>query len=198
MMNPSRAFAAGNKKTLNIKSDPPRALVSLRRISDGKKISQCRTPCKIKVKSKHSYRLSYIKSGYIGPTIYLDDMNKWSLVDDVTMELTLNRTKSTRQIEVCKTARQESGAEDHSSKLCWAQPPNYPLKVKFGGQCKFSYDVTANGETKNVKTISCTDDIFEDNALLSVRKSEFVPKRVNNQFVPDLGKEITITFANRN
>lgn len=190
----STAFAASKKKTLILKSDPPRALVTLRRTQDDKKIKQCKTPCKVKVKNKYAYRLSYLKRGYGDRTIYLDDNSKWSLVDDILIELPFTRYKSDRQIAACERANREVGTEDQLSKLCWIPPPNMPHKVKIGGHCKFTYDVLVTGDTENVKLVSCSDNIFEDNARLSLLKAEFTPKQVNNIPVAHIGKEMTISF----
>jgi len=194
LMTASTAFAASDKKSLNLKSDPPRTLVTLRRVHDNKKIKQCVTPCRIKVKSKYSYRLQYLKSGYIHKTIKLNDATEWALVDEKVIELNLNRHKSEQQIKTCERARREASTIDQDAKLCWLPPPSMPRLAKFGGNCKFRLDVSATGQTENVKVISCSDSIFEDKAMLSVLKSEYTPKRVNNNSIPDIGKQITITF----
>jgi len=73
-------------------------------------------------------------------------------------------------------------------------PPVIPPRAEKSGHCRMQYDVSPEGVPFNVTAIKCTDSVFENASVSTVKKWKFNPKIVNGRAVSRSGVENKVSF----
>ena len=73
-------------------------------------------------------------------------------------------------------------------------PPVMPGAAMHSGYCNLSFDLTKDGNPINIKTIMCTDNLFEPSLVSSVGKWKYTPKIKDGKPVPRPAIETQVTF----
>lgn len=73
-------------------------------------------------------------------------------------------------------------------------PPIMPKGAKHSGYCDMTFDLSFEGVPENIKSIFCTDNLFEANAVESIKKWSYSPKIANGIPVFRQGIETKISY----
>lgn len=77
-------------------------------------------------------------------------------------------------------------------------PAIVPSNAEKSGHCNFLFDVNKEGQVFNVRTISCSDVVFEKPALKAIKAWRYSPKIINGEAVESKGIENKMSFRLHN
>lgn len=72
--------------------------------------------------------------------------------------------------------------------------PIIPAKTVTRGHCTLKFDVTPEGFTRNVEALTCTDPIFKNTSIATLRLWRYYPKKIDGQAVAQTGLTEDIKF----
>jgi len=73
-------------------------------------------------------------------------------------------------------------------------PPIMPMGANTSGSCEMQFDVNKTGQTVNIKTLNCTDDIYDFASRRALSRWKYNPRIVNGEPVGACGIRNTIKF----
>jgi hypothetical protein len=73
-------------------------------------------------------------------------------------------------------------------------PPIMPMGANTSGSCDMQFDVNKAGQTVNIKTLSCTDDIYDYASRRALSLWKYNPRVMNGELAGECGIENTIKF----
>ena len=73
-------------------------------------------------------------------------------------------------------------------------PPIMPMAANTSGSCKMQFDINKIGQTVNIKTISCTDDIYDYASRRSLSQWKYNSRIVKGELASTCNIENTIKF----
>ena len=76
-------------------------------------------------------------------------------------------------------------------------PPIVPPRARWSGHCNLKFDVSPQGQTFNISTTSCTENLFERPSIQSVQKWKYNPKIVDGKPISRTGVQTKISFKLR-
>lgn len=73
-------------------------------------------------------------------------------------------------------------------------PPFMPMGANTSGSCNMQFDVNKAGQTVNIKTLSCTDDIYDYASRRALSQWKYNPRIINGELAGACGIKNTIKF----
>ncbi|WP_051279594.1 energy transducer TonB [Hellea balneolensis] len=77
-------------------------------------------------------------------------------------------------------------------------PGIFPANAEKSGHCNFLFDVNREGRVFNIRTVSCTDIVFEKPSIKALKKWRYSPKIISGEAVESKNLENRISFRLRN
>lgn len=174
-------------------SNPDAAFVALHDPADGATLVGCAMPCDIAIDPNRSYIVSAVSVGHI-PHLrhldpgYLDGDNPF------TIYLGPDMLKQMSKAITCYDDYVAAGQLDQDATACMRFPPIMPPEATRSGHCKMMFDVSDTGWPQNIRTTSCSDDVFRLPSEQALRGWYYTPKTARGQAVTQTNVETTISF----
>lgn len=105
----------------------------------------------------------------------------------------LERARCAIEFEVIRAAEPTRDAEP-----CVRVPPLMPTEAQKSGHCKMAFNVSRTGETIDVRTVECTEQVFCEASLASVQRWIYYPKLNYGETAVRLGVESKMSFRLKN
>ena len=84
------------------------------------------------------------------------------------------------------------------AKIIYRVPGVFPSNAEKSGHCKLQYGVNRDGRPFNIRTVSCSEDVFEKPSIKALKSWRYSPKIVNGQAVESNNLENTISYKLHN
>jgi len=122
------------------------------------------------------------------PIVKGPDLNRIKIPDSVKANPAFQNKTNIRNY------KRPGPIEDKNAQPIVRIPPSIPRRATKSGHCLMRFDVNNKGKPLNIVATSCTDRVFEHEAIKSVQKWEFKPRYVNRVSVARKGVETKVTF----
>lgn len=157
-----------------------KALLTLHDGTTGEPMESCYAPCVLhKSQGRPAYVMAY-RLGYYPMPVSIDDPDIMAAEEpywdgQYEISLGINFFEARLKAKACEREFAQMPRDDADTTPCFRMPPMVP-QVEYSGYCKIAFDVTATGQTINMRPTECTDSAFEFTSLLTVSHWKYHPK----------------------